>query len=104
MAEKIPANDRQRQLRLIFAYELAQDPLPWSALDDDSPRTTDRSRHALKLLNDRIRTTKQKRFALFFGFEHMRRMERILIEEMGFRYQGEPVWRVAWIIPPVAKN
>ncbi len=89
--------DRTRQLKLVLAREFgALDELA-GAMEgpDGSVIVTERNKAALKVLARRL-SAGDKRIGIFYGAAHLKGMENILTEEMGFKQVGEPRWRTAW--------
>lgn len=91
------APDRARQLKLVLAKQFTQ-------MEDllgswDGPKgsviLTERNKAAMKVLRDQIAKGDRK-LGVFYGAGHLKGMERILTEEMGFRQAGEPQWLTAW--------
>ncbi|HMB96043.1 MAG TPA: hypothetical protein VKK61_08405 [Tepidisphaeraceae bacterium] len=89
--------DRPRQLKLIIAKQFAQIDELTAGLDGPggSVILTERNKTALNVLDQRIKAG-DKKIGIFFGAAHLRGMEKILTEQMGFTQVGEPQWRTAW--------
>jgi hypothetical protein len=57
-----------------------------------------RNERALEVLKEQMAAGKKK-IAIFYGAGHMRKMEEVMLKDMGFSIQGDPTWLVAWQIP-----
>jgi hypothetical protein len=71
--------------------------------DGGSVILTERNRKAMEVL-DRVLKEGNTNVAIFYGAAHLKGMEEILVNEMGFRPLIEPSWITAWKIPPAAES
>lgn len=88
--------DSTRQYKLLLARQFGQLEAQIQDLEGDegSVLLSERNKAALKVLKRTIDQGKQN-IGLFYGAAHMRGIEDVLVNEMGFRRTGIQ-WRVAW--------
>ena len=48
------------------------------------------------VLKETLAKGDKRNIAIFYGAGHLKGMDKILTEEMGFHQVGPPFWRVAW--------
>lgn len=91
------SSDRARQLKLLLARQFAEMDRMLSDLGgpEGTVILTERNRAAMRVLRQRI-DAGDRTIGIFYGAGHLNEMEKILIEEMGFQQQGQPIWRTAW--------
>jgi hypothetical protein len=89
--------DKARQLKLIFArqFNKIDDQLAGVEGKNGSVLLTERNKAAMRTLKQAMKNGKRT-IAVFYGAGHLKGMEGILINEMGFHQVGPPFWRVAW--------
>jgi hypothetical protein len=97
IVEALQSPDRARQLKLVLARS-------FNAMDEmlsglGGARGTvildERNRAAMRVLKQRLEKG-DKKLGIFYGAGHLKGMEKILTEEMGFKQAGEPKWYTAW--------
>jgi hypothetical protein len=94
LIEALQSPDRARQLKLVLGrqfenMETSLDAMEGSVLLDE------RNVAAMKILKENLDAGK-KHLGVFYGAAHLKGMEKILTDEMGFKQVGEPEWLVAW--------
>ncbi len=101
----LKAPDRARQMKLVLAKQFAQMDDLLSSLEGPkgSVILTERNKAALKVLAERIEHG-DKKLAIFYGAGHLKGMDKILIDEMGFAQAGDPQWIVAWDLSTAANR
>ncbi|HEY1628468.1 MAG TPA: hypothetical protein VGF52_01345 [Tepidisphaeraceae bacterium] len=89
--------DRPRQLKLLLAKQFAQIDELSAGLEgpNGSVILTERNKAAIAVLKQRLAAGDRK-IGIFYGAAHLKGMEKILTEQMGFHQIGEPRWRTAW--------
>jgi hypothetical protein len=89
--------DRPRQLKLLLAKQFAQIDELSSGLEGPggSVILTERNKAAIAVLRQRLAAGDHK-IGIFYGAAHLKGMEKILVEQMGFHQVGQPQWRTAW--------
>lgn len=89
--------DRNRQLKLVLAKQFNQIDELSAGIEgpNGSVLVTERNKAALKVLKQRLEAG-DKKIGIFYGAAHLKGMEKILTDEMGFKQVGEPKWNVAW--------
>jgi hypothetical protein len=89
--------DKDRQLKLLLArqFNKIDDQLAGMEGPKGSVLLTERNKAALRTLKDAMKSGKRT-VAIFYGAGHLKGMEKILTEDMGFQQVGPPFWRVAW--------
>ena len=89
--------DRPRQLKLLLAREFEQIDEMTAGMDgpNGSVIIGERNKAAIGVLKKRIAAGDHK-IGIFYGAAHLKGMEKILTEQMGFHPIGEPKWRTAW--------
>ena len=89
--------DRPRQLKLLLAKQFAQIDELSAGLEgpNGSVILTERNKAAIAVLKQRLAAGDHK-IGIFYGAAHLKGMEKILTEQMGFHQVGEPQWRTAW--------
>lgn len=102
----LQAPDRARQLKLVLAKQFEQMD---SALDamggpGGSVILDERNKQAMKVLREQLDAGK-KHVGIFYGAGHMRGMEELMVDLMGFKPEGQPMWLTAWDLsdPKAAK-
>jgi hypothetical protein len=96
MAMKSP--DKARQLKLLLAREFNRIDEQLAGMEGDkgSVLLTERNKAAMRVLREMLAKGDKRNIAIFYGAGHLKGMEKILTEEMGFHQVGPPFWRVAW--------
>jgi hypothetical protein len=89
--------DRPRQLKLLLAKQFAQIDELSAGLEGPggSVILTERNKAAIAVLKQRLAAGDHK-IGIFYGAAHLKGMEKILTEQMGFHQVGQPRWRTAW--------
>jgi hypothetical protein len=89
--------DKARGLKLMLAAQFSKmdDMLAGMEGPDGSVLLTERNKAALRVLRDRL-AAGDHRIGIFYGAGHLRGMEKILEDQMGFVQSGPPQWLVAW--------
>ena len=89
--------DQSRALKLMLARQFSKmdDMLADLEGPDGSVLLTERNKAAMAVLAKELAAGKQH-VGIFYGAGHLRGMEKILTEQMGFTADGPPQWRVAW--------
>jgi hypothetical protein len=89
--------DRPRQLKLLLAKQFAQIDELSAGLEGPggSVILTERNKAAIAVLKQRL-AAGDRRIGIFYGAAHLKGMEKILTEQMGFHQVGEPQWHTAW--------
>jgi hypothetical protein len=90
------APDRDRQLKLLFAPQLADMETMSGLLEgpDGSVILTERNKKAIETFDAQRAAGKQK-LGIFYGAAHLPGMSKMLADR-GFRQVGEPQWLTAW--------
>lgn len=93
--------DRARLLKIALAkqFEQMEDLLAGIEGPKGSVILSERNKVAMKVVADRI-AAGDRRIAVFYGAGHLKGMDRLLTEEMGFTQIGAPKWLVAWDMTP----
>jgi len=99
--EALQAPDRERQLKLVLARQFGEMDRALSAMDD-SVLLGERNTHALKILRQQVEGGK-RRLAIFYGAGHLKGMEELLVDLMGFKQVGEPQYVTAWDLRSTAQ-
>lgn len=94
LIEALQSPDRARQLKLIVGRQFEEmegslDAMEGSVLLDE------RNDNAMKILKENLDAGKKK-IGVFYGAAHLKGMEKIMTDTMGFKQVGEPEWLVAW--------
>lgn len=95
------APDRARQLKLLFARELARMDDLTAMLDpggDGSVILDERNKKAVEVLEQRI-AAGDRALGVFYGAAHLKGIEQML-RERGFEQVGEPDYLIAWDMTP----
>ena len=89
--------DKARQLKLLFAKQFNKIDDQMSGMEgkDGSVLLTERNKAAMRTLKNATASGKRT-IAIFYGAGHLKGMDKILTEEMGYHQVGPPFWRVAW--------
>jgi hypothetical protein len=89
--------DSARQLKLLLAKQFAQIDEMTAGMEgpNGSVILTERNKAAINVLKKRIALGDHK-IGIFYGAAHLKGMEKILTEQMGFHQVGEPKWHTAW--------
>ena len=97
--------DRARQFKLLLAKQFnhIDDAMAGMGGPNGTVLVTERNKAAMKVLRERL-AAGDKKIGIFFGAAHLRGMEKIMTEEMGFKQVGEPQWRTAWDMTMTAKD
>jgi hypothetical protein len=94
LIEALQSPDRARQLKLVLGrqfenMETSLDSMEGSVLLDE------RNTEAMKILKENLDAGK-KNLGVFYGAAHLKGMEKIMTDTMGFKQVGPPEWLVAW--------
>lgn len=95
------APDRARQLKLLFARELARMDDLTAMMDpggDGSVILDERNKKAVEVLDARI-AAGDRNLGVFYGAAHLKGIEQML-KERGFEQVGEPDYLIAWDMTP----
>lgn len=102
----LQAPDRARQLKIVMAKQFESMDAALDAMGGPggSVILDERNKQALKVLKEQLDAGK-KHVGIFYGAGHMRGMEELLVDLMGFKQEGEPMWLTAWELsdPKAAK-
>lgn len=102
----LQAPDRARQLKVVLAKQFGQMDAALDAMGGPggSVILDERNKEALKVLKREIDGGK-KHLGVFYGAGHMRGMEELMVDLMGFKQAGPPMWVTAWDLsdPKAAK-
>lgn len=92
----LAAPDRDRQLKLLLARQLADLDAMSGLLEgnDGSVILTERNRRAVEVFDREVANGK-RRLGIFYGAAHLDGIEKML-RDRGFAQAGEPEWLVAW--------
>ncbi|MBV8780164.1 MAG: hypothetical protein JO353_02095 [Phycisphaerae bacterium] len=92
--------DKAMGLKLMLARQFSKmdDMLAGMEGPDGSVLITERNKAAIAVLKQQLAAGK-KHVGIFYGAGHLRGMEKILVDEMGFKKVDEQ-WRVAWDMTP----
>lgn len=101
LVNALQAPDRERQLKLVLAKQFGEMDRALSAMDD-SVLLGERNTHALKVLREQVDGGKRK-LAIFYGAGHLKGMEELLVDLMGFQQVGEPQYLTAWDLRSTAQ-
>ena len=106
MAEIIMAlqkPDRERQIKLVLAKQFGMIDEMMAGMEgpNGSVILSERNKAAIEVLKQRL-AAGDKKLGIFYGAAHLKGMEKILTQEMGFEQVGEPHWRTAWDMPAPA--
>jgi len=96
MAMKSP--DKARQLKLLLGRQFGRIDEQLAGMEGDkgSVLLTERNKAAMRVLKETLAKGDKRNIAIFYGAGHLKGMDKILTEEMGFHQVGPPFWRVAW--------
>jgi len=96
MAIKSP--DKARQLKLLMGRQFGHIDEQMAGMEGEkgSVLLTERNKAALRVLKETLDKGNQRNIAIFYGAGHLKGMDKILTQEMGFHQVGPPFWRVAW--------
>jgi hypothetical protein len=102
--------DKARQLKLLLARQFSRIDEQLAGMEGDkgSVLLTERNKAAMRVLRETLAKGDKRNIAIFYGAGHLKGMDRILTQEMGFHQVGPPFWRVAWDMtqssaPPTTK-
>ena len=92
--------DKATGLKLMIARQFNKMDDMLAGLDgpDGSVLVTERNKAAINVLKQQLAAGKQH-IGIFYGAAHLKGMEKMLINDMGFKKVGEQ-WRVAWDMTP----
>ena len=94
LIEALQAPDRARQLKLVLGRQFENMESSLNAMEG-SVLLHERNVEAMKILKENVDAGK-KNLGIFYGAAHLKGMEKILVEDMGFKQVGKPEWLVAW--------
>ncbi|CAN5398518.1 hypothetical protein BH09PLA1_BH09PLA1_34370 [soil metagenome] len=89
--------DKARQLKLLFAkqFNKIDDQMAGMEGPKGSVLLTERNKAAMRTLKKAMASGKRS-VAIFYGAGHLKGMDKMLTDELGFHQVGPPFWRVAW--------
>ena len=94
LIEALQSPDRARQLKLVLGRQFENMETSLNSMEG-SVLLDERNAHAMKVLKDELAAGK-KHIGIFYGAAHLRGMEKIMTDQMGFKQVGKPEWLAAW--------
>jgi hypothetical protein len=92
--------DKSRRLKLILARQFQDMDRMLQVMEgpEGSVILSERNEVAMKVLKEQIEQGKRN-LGIFYGAGHLKGMDEILTNRLGFKRQGPPEWITAWEIP-----